>query len=160
DLPTGASKGRWLIEEIARLYAELGGAVCAERTIAHAIECAERRVAAHDDARAVLVHGDVHRWNTLRTLDGASWKLVDPDGLLAAPEYDLAILMREDPTESDGPEARADWLAARTGCDRDAIWEWGVVERVSTGLVASQIGLQPEASHMLALADRIAATAS
>lgn len=24
-----------------------------------------------------------------------------------------------------------------------AIWEWGVVERVSTGLVCTEIGLQP-----------------
>jgi streptomycin 6-kinase len=37
-----------------------------------------------------------------------------------------------------------------------AIWEWGVVERVSTGLVATKIGLQPVGRQMLALADRIA----
>jgi hypothetical protein len=30
---------------------------------------------------------------------------------------------------------RAYWLAARTGLEATAIWEWGVVERVSTGLV-------------------------
>jgi hypothetical protein len=36
-------------------------------------------------------------------------------------------------------------------------WEWGVVERVSTGLVCTQIGLQPVGRQMLAAADQIAA---
>jgi streptomycin 6-kinase len=43
----------------------------------------------------VLVHGDVHQWNALQA--GAGLKLVDPDGLLADAEYDLGIIMREDP---------------------------------------------------------------
>ncbi len=133
---------------------------CPERTIDHAIRCAERRVAAHDDERAVLVHGDVHEWNALRTT-GGSFKLVDPDGLLADAEYDLGIMMREDPVElmSGDPMDRAHWLAARCGLDATAIWEWGVVERVSTGLLGLQIGMQPVAGQMLAAADAIAVTA-
>lgn len=73
---------------------------------------------------AVLVHGDVHQWNALEAKQG--FKLVDPDGLLAEAEYDLGILMREDPTELlDGdPRRRAHWLAARCGLDAAAIWEW------------------------------------
>jgi hypothetical protein len=59
--------------------------------VAHALACAARRVAAHDDERAVLVHGDVH-----------------------------------------------------------------VVERVSTGLLATRIGLQPVGRQMLAAADHVA----
>ena len=109
----------------------------------------------------MLVHGDVHQWNALRTpeRDGPGWKLVDPDGLLAEPAYDLGILMREDPVElmAGDPFDRAAWLAARTGVDATAIWEWGVVERVSTGLLAEQIGLQPVGRQMLAAADAIAA---
>ena len=72
-----------------------------------------------DDERAVLVHGDVHQWNALEAADG--FKLVDPDGLLAEAEYDLGIIMREDPLELlDGdPHERARWLAARTGLDAD-----------------------------------------
>jgi streptomycin 6-kinase len=35
--------------------------------------------------------------------------------------------------------------------------EWGVVERVSTGLAATAIGLQPVGAQMLAVADRVAA---
>ena len=101
----------------------------------------------------MLVHGDVHEWNALQGRDG--FKLVDPDGLLAEPEYDLGVIMREDPLDGDLP-ARADWLAGRTGLDRDAIWEWGVVERVSTGLLATRIELQPVGRQMLAAADRIA----
>jgi len=87
------------------------------------------------------------------------FKLVDPDGLLAEPEYDLGIIMREDPLElleGDAHE-RARWLAARTNLDADAIWEWGVVERVSTGLLGTRVGLQPVGREMLAVAERVAA---
>ena len=38
-----------------------------------------------------------------------------------------------------------------------AIWEWGVVERVSTGLLGTRVGLQPIAGQMLAAADQLAA---
>lgn len=111
---------------------------------------------AHRDERALLVHGDIHQWNALEAAEG--FKLVDPDGLLAEPEYDLGIIMREDPldlVEGDPPD-RARWLAARTNLDATAIWEWGVVERVSTGLLGTRVGLQPVAAQMLAAADRIA----
>ncbi len=47
-------------------------------------------------------------------------------------------------------------LARHTGLDATAIWEWGVVERVSTGLWCTQIGLQPTGRQMLAAADRLA----
>jgi len=152
-LPTGAEKGRWLIDFITRTWRELDFPV-SERTIEHAHACAERRIDAHDDERSVLVHGDLHQWNTLRTIDGTGWKLVDPDGLLAEPAYDLGIVMREDPTDGD-LEERATRLASLTGVDRQAIWEWGVVERVSTGLGALAIGIH-EAVAMLAAAERLA----
>jgi hypothetical protein len=77
------------------------------------------------------------------------------DGLLAEPEYNLGIIMREDPIELlDGdPHERARRLAARTGLDATGIWDWGVVERVSTGLLGTKVGLQPVARQMLAAAD-------
>ncbi len=155
-LPTGADKGRLLIDLITTQWDELERP-CSERAIDHAVSCASRRIDAHDDERAVLVHGDVHQWNVLEAEVG--YKLVDPDGLQAEPEYDLGIIMREDPLELlDGdPMVRARWLAARTGLDATAIWEWGVVERVSTGLLCAQIDMQPIASQMLAAADHIAA---
>ncbi len=154
-LPTGADKGRWLVEFIARTWEELDHP-CSERALQHALASAARRIDAHDDERAVLVHGDVHQWNTLEAPGG--FKLVDPDGLLAEAEYDMGIVIREDPVELlDGdPYRRAHWLATRTGLDATAIWEWGVVERVSTGLLGTAVGLQPVAGEMLAAADRLA----
>jgi streptomycin 6-kinase len=152
-LPTGAAKARWLAEFIAAMWEELDRP-CSERAVEHALACATHRRDAHRDETAVLVHGDVHHWNALESADG--FKLVDPDGLLAEPEYDLGIMMREDPLEGDLHE-RARWLAARTGLDANAIWEWGVVERVSTGLLGTRVGLQPIAGQMLAVADRLAA---
>jgi streptomycin 6-kinase len=154
-LPTGAEKGRWLADFITATWEELDHP-CSERAIDYALACAGRRIDAHREERAVLVHGDVHQWNALEAADG--FKLVDPDGLLAQPEYDLGIMMREDPLDLlDGdPHERARWLAARTGLDATTIWEWGVVERVSTGLLGTKVGLQPVSRQMLAVADRLA----
>jgi streptomycin 6-kinase len=154
-LPTGAEKSRWLVEFITATWEELDHP-CSERAIDHAVACAARRGHADRDERAVLVHGDVHQWNALEAPGG--FKLVDPDGLLAEPEYDLGIIMREDPLDvaDDDPHERARWLAARTGLDATSIWEWGVVERVSTGLLGTKVGLQPVSRQMLALADRLA----
>ncbi len=156
-LPTGAQKGRWLIEFITRTWDELDRP-CSERAIEDALACAGRRIAAHDDERALLVHGDVHEWNALQSQDG--FKLVDPDGLLAEPEYDLGIMMREDPLELLEGDARdrARWLAKRCDLDAGAIWDWGVVERVSTGLLATMVDLQPVGRNMLLAADRLART--
>jgi streptomycin 6-kinase len=155
-LPTGAEKSRRLADFITATWEELDHP-CSERAIDYAIACAARRADAHRDEQAVLVHGDVHQWNALEAADG--FKLVDPDGLLAQPEYDLGIIMREDPLDvlDDDPHERARWLAARTGLDATSIWEWGVVERVSTGLLGTKVGLQPVSRQMLAVADRLAA---
>ncbi len=153
-LPTGAEKGRWLVEFIASTWEELDRP-CSARTVEHALACAARRIDAHDDDRAVLVHGDVHEWNTLEAAEG--FKLVDPDGLLAEAEYDLGVIMREDPVEllRDDPYERAQRLATRTGLDATAIWEWGVVERVSTGLLLTKVEVQPVGREMLAAADQV-----
>jgi len=154
-LPTGAEKGEWLIRFIFELWEELNHP-CSEQVIDHAVACAERRIASHDPERAVLVHGDVHQWNALQSSDG--FKLVDPDGLLAEAEYDLGILMREDPLEllTGDPHERARWLARRCNLNSTAIWEWGVVERVSTSLLCTQIDLQPVGRDMMMAAEHIA----
>jgi streptomycin 6-kinase len=156
-LPTGADKGRWLADFIGTTWESLGRP-CSERAVEHALTCSARRVESYTVERARLVHGDVHQWNALESGDG--FALVDPDGLLAEPEYDLGIIMREDPVEllREGPKRRARWLAARTQLDPTAIWEWGVVERVSTGLLATSIGLQPVGEQLLRTAEVIADT--
>jgi streptomycin 6-kinase len=157
-LPTGAEKARWLVEYIQRTWEELGRP-CSEQGVEYALACAARREAAHDDERAVLVHGDIHEWNALRELGGrGGFKLVDPDGLLAEAEYDMGTLMRGDPLElvQGDPLDRAHWLAKRTGLDATAIWEWGVVQRVSSGLLSVSIDLQPFGGQLLEVADRVA----
>ncbi len=60
------------------------------------------------------------------------------------------------PAAGCGFYERARWLAHPNGLDPVAIWQGGVVERVSTGLLCNLIGLQPYGRQMLAAADRIA----
>ncbi len=149
-LMAGDEKGRWLVDLSARLWEELDHP-CSERTIDRARAYAERRIEAFDAARAVLVHGDAHQWNTLVAGEG-TYKLVDPDGLRADREYDLAIPIRE---VVGTPEQGRLWchlLANLTGTDATAIWEWGLVERVSTGLLCVKHEMT-NGARMLAIAD-------
>ncbi|WP_419999529.1 aminoglycoside phosphotransferase family protein [Streptomyces boninensis] len=154
-LPTGAEKARSLADFIVRLWEELDHP-CSEEAIEHALVSAGRRERAHRDEKAVLVHGDVHQLNALQS-DGG-FKLIDPHGLLAEAEYDLGVLMRGDPVEliAGDPLERARWLAARTGLDPVATWEWGVVERVKTALLCTQIHLQPLGRDTLRAAEAVA----
>jgi streptomycin 6-kinase len=157
-LPTGAGGARWLASFITATFEALDRP-CTEAAVDYALACARRRERAHDDERAVLVHGDVHQWNALSVPSGdGEFKLVDPDGLLAEAEYDLGIIMREDPVEllEGDPWERARWLARATGREVAAIWEWGVIQRVSTGLLATQVDLQPVGREMLRAADTVA----
>jgi streptomycin 6-kinase len=154
-LPTGADRARQRGVFIAKTW-EMLDRPCSEQAIAHALDCVHRRERAHDAERAVLVHGDVHQLNALAA--GEGFKLIDPDGGLAEPECDLGTLMRGDPVEllDADPRQRAWWLAARTGLDATAIWEWGVIERVASGLHCAQIDLQPLARQTLAAVDAVA----
>jgi streptomycin 6-kinase len=79
--------------------------------------------------------------------------------MLAEPEYDLGVVAREDPEEylTGDPDRWVRRLARRGGVDPAAVREWAVVERVSTGLLATAIDLQPVGRLMLEAADRIAA---
>ena len=151
-LQRGSERARWLIERLRHVW-EQSDRACSERVLADAIACAERRAAAHDDRRAVLCHGDLHELNALQAGDG-TFKLIDPEGVLAEPEYDLGVLMRNAPGEDDLHE-RADWLAAATGCDRTAIWEWGTPERVLSGLWCRVVDHQPHGDKQLADAERL-----
>ena len=66
--------------------------------------------------------------------------------------------MRGGPVELLQGDARerARWLAARTGLDATAIWEWGVIERMSSGLLCTKIDLQPLGREMFAAAEHVA----
>ena len=52
---------------------------------------------------------------------------------------------------------RARFLASLTGVELEPIWEWGVIERVSTGLLLKQLGQDEEAGEFLAVAESWAA---
>ncbi|MEY2431998.1 MAG: streptomycin 6-kinase [Acidimicrobiaceae bacterium] len=163
ELPSGAEKGRWLAEDIARSW-EDQHRPCSARVIDRAISFTENRIARFDPSCAVLVHGDAHGWNTLEESVGSSrFKFVDPDGLIAEREYDLAIPMREfnDELLAGDPlaigQARCRRLSQRTGTDADAIWEWGFIERVSTGLLLKKEGHEQLANDFLHIAELWAA---
>jgi len=154
-LETGAEKAARLAGYVEASWDRLGRP-CSERAVEVALADAATRAAAYDPDRAVLLHGDVHEWNTLRA--GADWKLVDPDGLLAEPEADLGVLMREETVEllTGDPWDRARMLAARTGTDPVAIWEWGSIERLANGLLCLETGLDQNGRDSLAVCDRLA----
>ncbi len=148
-LPTGADKARWLADFVVRTWEDLDRP-CSEKAVDHALACARRREQARRDERSVLVHGDVHQLNALQCGDG--FKLIDPDGLVAEAEYDLGVLMRGDPVELlvGDPLDRPVRLGCTPDLDPAAIWEWGVVERLSTGLLCTRIDLEPLGRHTLA----------
>jgi streptomycin 6-kinase len=156
-LPSGAEKAAWLAELITSTWHELGRP-CAARTVDMALAFAAEREQAFDPAAAVLVHGDAHSWNTLEAGDGA-FKLVDVEGVVSEPAQDLAVPMRELNDELLAGDAlrlgreRARVLGDLTGADAEAIWQWGFVERVSTGLYSLSLG-QGLGQPFLDIADR------
>jgi streptomycin 6-kinase len=145
-LEDGAAKavrlGRF-IEETAQAL----GDPLSEPVLARARLYAADRAAAHDPARAVLAHGDAHAANALRTQDGAGFKFIDPDALFIEPAYDLGVIMREWPEillQGDplaAGRARCARLAAQTGVEAEAVWRWGFLETVSTGLLCCKLNI-------------------
>jgi streptomycin 6-kinase len=137
-LPTGSDKAAWLAHYMATTWEALGRP-CSRPVIHRALAFCEKRASAFDTTRAVLVHGDAHGWNTLDAGSG-SFKFVDPEGLRSEPEHDLSVAMREyNRPLLAGDTARlvrqrAELLAAHCHVDAQAVWEWGFIERVSTGL--------------------------
>jgi streptomycin 6-kinase len=156
-LPSGAEKGLWLSEFIERTWEHLDRP-CSARLVDRALSFAEHRIEEFDPARAVLTHGDAHGWNTLEDGQG-SFKLVDPDGLIAEREYDLAIPMREFNEELLAGDAlligqeRCRFLSRLTNTDARAIWEWGFIERVSSGLLLEKEGHTQLADDFLRVAE-------
>lgn len=156
--PSGAQKARHLASSIAKWRPQLGEP-CSDRVIAQAMALATDRESAFDPARSVLLHGDAHDHNALQTLDGGGFKFVDPDPLFGERAYDIAISMRSwtdellagDPVRL-GLE-RCTQLADLTGESPRAIWQWGFLERVSTGLFLMVLGRFEEGRRMLAVAE-------
>jgi streptomycin 6-kinase len=136
-LPSGSDKAACLAGYITRTWQQLARP-CGRDVIDRAVTYCDERAAAFDPRHAVLVHGDAHGWNTLAAGDG--YKFVDPEGLRSEPAHDLAVPMREynEPLlageTSRLVRQRAELLAASCDVDAEAVWQWGFIERVSTGL--------------------------
>jgi streptomycin 6-kinase len=159
------AKARTLHELVSRLWVELGQP-CSDKVFSQALRFAERRVAAAEPGRAVLVHGDPHPANALqvktpRAGAEAGFVFVDPDGFLAEPAYDLGVVLREWCSELLAGDASTvarrycQLLASHTGVEEQAIWEWGFLERVSSGLYALSFGAEELGQPFLATAERL-----
>lgn len=155
DLQTGATLAEQYADRLPELWQQ-AGRPCSPATVTDALNCMNRRRRAHDDRSAVLVHGDVHELNALQAGDG-SYKLIDPTGLRAEPACDLGTIVRCNPDLGDDLRSRTQRLASRTGVDATAIWEWGTIHRVVSGVYATSIGFQPFGDRLLAEADRLTA---
>ncbi|MFD0851280.1 aminoglycoside phosphotransferase, partial [Actinomadura adrarensis] len=118
--------------------------------------------------RCVVVHGDPHLGNALQAKtarDGAEsgFVFVDPDGFVDDPAYDLGVVLREWNDEllaSDDPSRTArryaELLADGSGLeDETAIWEWGYLERVSSGLYLLELGADDLARPFLETAEAL-----
>ena len=157
-LPTGAAKAAWLAGYITTSWEELGEP-CPRAVVDRALAYCDERAAAFDPARSVLVHGDAHGWNTLDAGDG-TYKFVDPEGIWSEPAHDLSVAMREynrPLLAGDTPvlvRARAERLASRCDVDPEAVWQWGFVERVSTGLANVRHFADGEGAAFLEVATR------
>lgn len=147
--PADEKAGR-LARSVSAMWERLGRP-CSERVITQALRYAERRAAAFDIERCVVVHGDPHPGNALRALTPragaeAGFVFVDPDGFLADPAYDLGVVLRDWCEQLLAGDAIAlarqycGLLSAETAIEEAAIWEWGFLERVSTGLYILEVG--------------------
>ena len=164
-LNTGAQKARWLRAFISSLAQSRKNSI-SKQTLSLALEFTHEREAAHAGARKVLVHGDPHEMNILQCLDPAAaspgFKMIDPDGLYAEAEYDVGVIMRDASstlleTESHAPIergiARCERLASLSGTQCLPVWQWGYIERVSTGLYTLELGMPEYAKDALAVAN-------
>lgn len=161
-LESGADKARRLAAFIAETWEELQRP-CSERAVEQALAFADARWAAFDPDRSVVLHGDAHAGNALRALGEADreapFKFVDPECFLAEPSYDLGISMRDWTDELLAGDAvrvgleRCALLARLSGVAPQPIWEWGFIERVSTGLLLLKVGATTVGRDTLAVAD-------
>ncbi len=162
--PSGRHRAAGLAEYCEELWADLGRP-CPQALLDRVLDYARRRLAS--DAATVLCHGDPHVGNALavpvpRPGAASGYVFVDPDGFSCEPAYDLGVTVRSYPERvlaARDPVALVrgwcDRLAAATGVDRQAIWEWGFFERVSTGLHMIRYGHPEEGRAHLASAERL-----
>jgi len=172
-LPTWAEAARWHAAFIPSTWEDLAQP-CSKAAMDLAVRCAATREAAFDPGQAVLVHGDVHAFNTLQRPGPAradvDFRLVDQGVLISEPAHDLGViqargvqrwldeLAASDPQQALQKVTGSCRQASRiTGVDPEAIWQWAYTEMVSTGLHVLRLGDHEEAATFLAVADKLAA---
>jgi streptomycin 6-kinase len=122
--------------------AEFVGSLGRSAVVDEALRCAGRRSAAYDPDRCVVVHGDAAAANVLRR-PGDGWVFVDPDGFVGDPAYDRGVAVRDWCAEllaAADPRSLLRSYCLLLGGDPDATWDWGFLERVSTGLYVASLG--------------------
>ena len=163
-LARGDAKAAWLAQAIATDWDELGRP-CSELAVEQSLAYAASRRVGFDADRAVLVHGDAHPYNLLETIGSGrqtTFRLIDPEGLCSEPAHDLGVVLRgwnEELLVGDTTNVavrRCQQVAALTGIEPSAIWEWSCIERVSSGLFLLRLGYEQESSAFLSVADRLA----
>ncbi|KQX40420.1 hypothetical protein ASD04_07285 [Devosia sp. Root436] len=162
---TGAEKANSLALAMLGMWQDLGRP-CAQAVLDTALMYCRDRAAAWRPENAVLAHGDPHPANILEVPEsaGRQWKFIDPDGLAIEPAYDLGVLLRAWHEGVAGRHAHdiarshARHLTTRTQVPAEAIWQWGYIERVSTGLHLMELGEMDEGRLFLAAADAIEAS--
>lgn len=158
-LQSGKEIINWFSDFIPKIWAEVE-TPCPRLLIDKALVFLESRLSNSSLETSVLVHGDAHSGNILKDMTNSktSFKLIDPDGLVAEPAYDLGVLMREwlddltiNPLENG--RKRCLLLSEITGVDIGAIWEWGFIQSISTGLFLIKIGQEEMGLQTLKVAE-------
>lgn len=142
------AKAEGLRELIDQAWPRLGRP-CSERVLVQALGYLND-LANVPPRDLVVVHGDPHPGNALaaRSRPGAEtgYCFVDPDGFVGDRAYDLGVAVRDWSSRLDGTDARrllegyCRLVADRAGADVERVWQWGYVERVSTGLYVMSLG--------------------
>ena len=104
--------------------------------------------------------------NVLRR--GEGWALIDPDGFIGERAYDLGVVMRDacqEITAAEAPQSgsarpmlleECRRLAEYANVDPERVWQWGFVERVTTGLYLGWHGHARESATFLETATLLA----
>lgn len=160
SLQSGESVAMWMADFIERLWNKFGRP-SSELAFKTALSYATSRVNAHRTEPPVLIHGDANSSNLLQSLgdiDEMEFKFIDPDGIIGEPAYDLGVIMREwtnelihDPLRL-GRE-RCELISSLTGIKQNAIWEWGFLQCMTTGLLLVQIGNESFGRQFFKIAD-------
>ncbi|MBM7683344.1 streptomycin 6-kinase [Pullulanibacillus pueri] len=158
-LQTSKDVINWFANFVPELWAELNSP-CSRQLIDKALEFLSSRLSHSSIETSVLIHGDAHSGNILQDniQPHTSFKLIDPDGLVAEPAYDLGVLMREWLDDLSNHPLKNGWkrclfLSEKTDVDPRAIWEWGLIQSVSTGLFLIKTGQEAMGLQMLTIAE-------